>query len=100
MRLLPDIQRKNVLDSICKHVQTNTRFQAPDCDLHIQVIPGATEGLYGWVAANYLLGGFDFPKDHDHGKDHDHDWDHDWDHGKDYGKDHGHGGYGGGRPGY
>jgi Golgi nucleoside diphosphatase len=70
MRLLPDNQRKNVLDSICKHVQTNTRFQAPDCDLHIQVIPGATEGLYGWVAANYLLGGFDFPKDHDHGKGH------------------------------
>lgn len=70
MRLLPDHQRTAVLDSICQYVQTNTKFQAPDCDLHIQVIPGATEGLYGWVAANYLLGGFDFPKDHDHGKGH------------------------------
>jgi Golgi nucleoside diphosphatase len=70
MRLLPDNQRTAVLDSICKYVQTNTGFQVPDCDLHIQVIPGATEGLYGWVAANYLLGGFDFPKDHDHGKGH------------------------------
>ena len=70
MRLLPDHQRTAVLGEICKYVQTNTKFQAPDCDLHIQVIPGATEGLYGWVAANYLLGGFDFPKDHEHGKGH------------------------------
>jgi Golgi apyrase len=70
MRLLPDHQRTAVLDSICKYVQSNTQFQVPDCDLHVQVIPGATEGLYGWVAANYLLGGFDFPKDHDHGKGH------------------------------
>ncbi|KIV99237.1 hypothetical protein, variant 2 [Verruconis gallopava] len=70
MRLLPDHQRTAVLDSICTYVQTNTNFQVPDCDLHIQVIPGATEGLYGWVAANYLLGGFDYPQDHDHGKGH------------------------------
>lgn len=70
MRLLPDNERNAVLDNVCAYFQDNTRFQLPDCNLHIQVIPGETEGLYGWVAANYLLGGFDSPDRNDHGKDH------------------------------
>lgn len=70
MRLLPDHQRSAVLENICSYMQRNTQFQLPDCDLHIQVIPGETEGLYGWIAANYLLGGFDAPASHDHGKGH------------------------------
>jgi Golgi nucleoside diphosphatase len=59
MRLLPDNQRSAVLENICSYFQKNTKFQLPDCAMHVQVIPGETEGLYGWVAANYLLGGFD-----------------------------------------
>jgi Golgi apyrase len=72
MRLLPDVQRTQVLDNICSYLQRNTQFQLPDCGLHIQVIPGETEGLYGWIAANYLLGAFDADasKTHLHGKDH------------------------------
>ena len=70
MRLLPGQQRKNVLESVCSYLKTETDFFLPDCDLHIQVIPGETEGLYGWVAANYLLGSFDSPSEHNHGKDH------------------------------
>jgi Golgi apyrase len=70
MRLLPENQRRNLLNEICKYVQTKTAFSVPDCDQYIQVIPGETEGLYGWVAANYLLGGFDSPADHAHGKGH------------------------------
>ncbi|CAI6273529.1 unnamed protein product [Periconia digitata] len=70
MRILPPVQRKTVLKEVCDFARKTTKFQLPDCDLHIQVIPGETEGLYGWIAANYLLGGFDSPKDHDHGKDH------------------------------
>lgn len=70
MRLLPDYQRNAVLENICSYMQKNTRFLLPDCGLHIQVIPGETEGLYGWIAANYLLGGFDAPVSHDHGKGH------------------------------
>jgi Golgi apyrase len=70
MRLLPEHQRAQVLENICGYFQRNTKFQLPDCGLHVQVIPGETEGLYGWIAANYLLGGFDEPKEHEHGNGH------------------------------
>ena len=70
VRLLPALERKELLKHICSYARTNTNFLLPDCDLHIQVIPGETEGLYGWIAANYLLGGFDAPAEHDHGKGH------------------------------
>lgn len=70
VRLLEPIQQKALLSEICSYAQKNTDFSLPDCDLHIQVIPGETEGLYGWIAANYLLGGFDNPDQHKHGKGH------------------------------
>jgi Golgi apyrase len=70
MRMLPREQQRQVIDQICQYTRQNTRFLLPDCDLHIQIIPGETEGLYGWIAANYLLGGFDDPAGHNHGKGH------------------------------
>lgn len=70
MRLLPEEQRNALLRQICSYTRSHTKFHLPDCDVHIQVIPGEVEGLYGWVAANYLIGGFDSPKEHAHGKDH------------------------------
>ncbi|KAI5363303.1 putative nucleoside phosphatase GDA1/CD39 [Septoria linicola] len=70
MRLLPDDQRAALLEHTCSYFQRNTKFQLPDCGVHVQVIPGETEGLYGWIAANYLLGGFDKPDEHVHGKEH------------------------------
>src|SRR5688572_13358294 len=69
VRFLPKDQQTNLLQGICTWLQANTRFSLPDCDTHVQVISGETEGLYGWLAANYLLGGFDEPGNHDHGKD-------------------------------
>jgi golgi apyrase len=70
MRLLPAVQQNALLKEMCSYFQSNTDFYLPDCKSHIQVIPGETEGLYGWLAANYLLGGFDHPNDHAHGKGH------------------------------
>ncbi|KAL4905000.1 hypothetical protein BDW74DRAFT_153926 [Aspergillus multicolor] len=70
MRLVPDVKQKLLLDHVCSYARENYDFALPDCDVHIQVIPGVTEGLYGWVATNYLLGSFDLPDNHDHGKDH------------------------------
>ncbi|KAI0596861.1 GDA1/CD39 family-domain-containing protein [Biscogniauxia sp. FL1348] len=70
MRLLPPTQQRALLVETCSYFRQNTRFSLPDCDAHIQVIPGETEGLYGWIAANYLLGGFDNPEGHAHGKNH------------------------------
>ncbi|CAL3962624.1 hypothetical protein PZA11_000269 [Diplocarpon coronariae] len=70
VRLLQPMQQKGLLGAICAYARTYTDFSLPDCDLHIQVIPGETEGLYGWIAANYLLGGFDAPEQHMHGEGH------------------------------
>ncbi|RYP52480.1 hypothetical protein DL769_010668 [Monosporascus sp. CRB-8-3] len=70
MRLLPTDQQRAVTSKICSYFRQHTQFSLPDCDMHVQVIPGATEGLYGWIAANYLLGGFDDPNGHAHGKGH------------------------------
>lgn len=70
VRLLEPMKQKALLGEICAYAQAHTEFSLPDCDLHIQVIPGETEGLYGWIAANYLLGGFDSPDEHKHGKGH------------------------------
>lgn len=70
MRLLANSHKDRLLKEVCAYVGETTRFQLPDCEQHVQVIKGETEGLYGWIAANYLLGGFDNPTGHDHGKDH------------------------------
>lgn len=70
MRLLPESQRKALLRQICSYARSETKFLISDCDSHIQVIPGEIEGLYGWIAANYLLGGFDPTEEQAHRKDH------------------------------
>jgi len=70
MRLLPQAQQTALTQEICSYLRQNTRFSLPDCNLHIQVIKGETEGLYGWIASNYLLGGFDHPDKHQHGNGH------------------------------
>lgn len=70
MRLLPDTQKRKLLAEICSYAKSHTNFQITSCETNFQIIPGETEGLYGWLAANYLLGGFDAPEEHDHGKGH------------------------------
>lgn len=70
VRLLPESEQTELLSEICSYARSQTKFQIPDCDLHIQVLKGDTEGLYGWIAVNYLLGGFDLPEEHGHEMDH------------------------------
>ncbi|OQD76585.1 hypothetical protein PENDEC_c004G04055 [Penicillium decumbens] len=70
MRLVGNLERQLLLDQICAYARANTDFLLPDCGVHIQVIPGVTEGLYGWIATNYLMGTFDSPNAHNHGKGH------------------------------
>ncbi|KAI5295464.1 Golgi apyrase [Ascosphaera acerosa] len=59
MRLLPSSQQEELLQQICSYVQWETYFHLPECERSIQIIDGPTEGLYGWLATNYLLGSFD-----------------------------------------
>lgn len=70
MRLLPQYQQDKVLSTVCKYIRSETKFSIPDCGLHVQIISGETEGLFGWIAANYLVGGYDAPSEHNHGKGH------------------------------
>ncbi|GAP91991.1 putative Golgi apyrase [Rosellinia necatrix] len=70
VRLLPKDQQRSLLSEICTYFRQESQFSLPDCNTNIQVIPGETEGLYGWIAANYLLGGFDSAQNHAHGKGH------------------------------
>lgn len=72
VRFLPKLEQTALLQGVCTWLQANTRFALPDCDTHIQVISGETEGLYGWLAANYLLGGFDHPQSEKQGSEQGH----------------------------
>ncbi|KAI8095359.1 nucleoside phosphatase family-domain-containing protein [Thamnidium elegans] len=59
MRLLPNQEQKELLSSTCNYMRENTNFFISDCDSHVRIIPGELEGVFGWVAVNYLMGGFD-----------------------------------------
>lgn len=58
MRLLPKKTRKNILAETCSGIQKNTNFYVPDCENFVQTIDGSTEGIYGWLGLNYLMGQF------------------------------------------
>lgn len=70
MRLLSHAQQQAILAAACAYTRDHTPFLLPECDAHFQVIDGITEGLYGWISINYLLGSFDRPDLHNHGKGH------------------------------
>lgn len=66
MRLLTEKQQRAILAEACSYTQKHTDFLVPECESHFQVITGETEGLYGWISINYLLGGFDAKYDGKH----------------------------------
>lgn len=66
MRLLPPEQRDELLLTTCAYLQSFYPFSLPDCSEHVRVITGEEEGLYGWIAVNYLMDGFDAHNHEDH----------------------------------
>ncbi|CEP60382.1 apyrase LALA0_S01e09472g [Lachancea lanzarotensis] len=58
MRLLPAKKRSAILNNLCHEMKEFDSFAIKDCDSQIQVIDGETEGVYGWIGLNYLLGNF------------------------------------------
>ena len=59
MRLLPQTQQDAVLSRACQFIKNNYDFYLPDCADAVRVISGEEEGLFGWLAVNYLMDGFD-----------------------------------------
>lgn len=55
VRLLPPQEQQALLYETCRAIREDTQFQLGECSEHITVIDGETEGVYGWLAANYLL---------------------------------------------
>ncbi|SCU91410.1 LAMI_0E05798g1_1 [Lachancea mirantina] len=59
MRLLPEKYRNKIMGNLCTDIKKDSDFRLLDCENQIQVIDGETEGLYGWLALNYMMGNFD-----------------------------------------
>lgn len=59
MRLLPEKKRSAILKEVCNSVRKHSDFELDSCTDHVQVIDGETEGIYGWIALNYLEKKFD-----------------------------------------
>ncbi|CAG8676613.1 9481_t:CDS:2, partial [Funneliformis caledonium] len=66
MRLLPSSQQQAILQNACDYIMFNYVFKIGKCSDHVQVISGEWEGIYGWIAVNYLMSGFE----NDGGKEH------------------------------
>ncbi|CAD5213313.1 unnamed protein product [Bursaphelenchus okinawaensis] len=64
MRLLPQQKQDEILRAVRTQLPSLTRLQVlPE---HIQVIDGKWEGIYSWIAVNYVLGRFNVREDVTH----------------------------------
>ncbi|KAJ6531168.1 nucleoside phosphatase family-domain-containing protein [Mycena capillaripes] len=64
MRLLPPEKQALVLQHACTFLVTHSEFKiegpsvAGPCGSSVRIITGEEEGLFGWIAVNYLMDGF------------------------------------------
>lgn len=64
MRLLSPAQQAQVLQSTCQFLKFHSNFRidgpsaAGPCGSSVRIITGEEEGLFGWIAVNYLMDGF------------------------------------------
>ncbi|KAI0949853.1 hypothetical protein AcW1_006246 [Taiwanofungus camphoratus] len=64
MRLLSPIQQAEVLRATCHFLKFHSNFRIDDasplgpCGSSVRIIAGEEEGLFGWIAVNYLMDGF------------------------------------------
>lgn len=54
MRLIKPKYRKKILRETCKSLKNKSKFLINNCSDHVSVIDGDTEGIYGWLALNYM----------------------------------------------
>ena len=57
MRLLPKEDREPILSNLRSEINSKYAFLFPDGNL--EIISGRQEGIYQWLAINYVLGKFD-----------------------------------------
>ncbi|KAI0362549.1 hypothetical protein OH77DRAFT_1467413 [Trametes cingulata] len=64
MRLLPPEKQAEVLQATCEFLKFHSNFRIDDpsaagpCGSSVRIITGEEEGLFGWIAVNYLMDGF------------------------------------------
>ncbi|TFY77252.1 hypothetical protein EWM64_g6762 [Hericium alpestre] len=70
MRLLSPEKQATVLEATCHFLRFHSEFKIDDpspvgpCGSSVRIITGEEEGLFGWIAVNYLMDGFG-PRDED-----------------------------------
>lgn len=64
MRLLSPARQAEVLSATCQFLKFHSHFRidepsaAGPCGSSVRIITGEEEGLFGWIAVNYLMDGF------------------------------------------
>ena len=58
MRLLSPNDRDDILEATCNTLKKSYPFAMAKCSENVRVISGEEEGMWGWVAVNYLMDGF------------------------------------------
>jgi len=69
MRLLSPKEQAQILQETCRFLSRHSNFKIDDpsdagpCGSSVRIITGEEEGLFGWIAVNYLMDGFSSSSD-------------------------------------